>query len=237
VVEFLERIMTHSAIAISQEETPTAWYRQVAAVFFRHGYLKGVGTTVFITLFFNLYFYFLKNPAFPITVMPLTWLDHQIELQPLALPIYLSMWVYVSLAPALLATRRELGFYALAIAATCLAGLLTFYFWPTTVPAALVDWTRYPELDFLKTIDASGNACPSLHVAAAVFSGIWLHHLLRRYGGPLWILSLNWAWCIGIVYSTMAIRQHVALDVLGGLLLGLPAAWLSLRYRGVVQAQ
>jgi membrane-associated phospholipid phosphatase len=236
VVDFLERIMTHSGIAICQEETPTAWYRQVAAVFFRHGYLKGVGTTVFITLFFNLYFYFLKNPAFPITVMPLTWLDHQIELQPLALPIYLSMWVYVSLAPALLATRRELGFYALAIAATCLAGLLTFYFWPTTVPAALVDWTRYPELDFLKTIDASGNACPSLHVAAAVFSGVWLHHLLRRYGGPLWILSLNWAWCIGIVYSTMAIRQHVALDVLGGLLLGLAAAWLSLRYRGVAKA-
>ena len=31
--------------------------------------------------------------------------------------------------------------------------------------------------DFLKSMDASGNACPSLHVATAVFSGIWLHHL------------------------------------------------------------
>lgn len=227
--------MTHSAIAIGQGEAPTAWHRQMAAVFFRHVYLKGIGTTVFITLFFNAYFYLLKNPAYPITVMPFTWFDGLIAVQPLALPVYVSMWVYVSLPPALLATRRELWFYAIAIAATCLAGLLVFYFWPTAVPAADVDWTQFPELGFLKNIDASGNACPSLHVATAVFSGVWLHHLLRRFGGPLWILSVNWAWCIGIVYSTMATRQHVAIDVLGGLALGLLAAWLSLRYRLAAQ--
>jgi len=227
--------MTRSAIAIGQEETPTAWHRQVAAVLFRHVYLKAIGTTVFITLFFNAYFYLLKNPAHPITIMPFTWFDGLIAVQPLALPIYVSMWVYVSLPPALLATRRELWFYGAAIAATCLAGLLVFYWWPTAVPAADVDWTRFPELDFLKNIDASGNACPSLHVATAVFSGVWLHHLLRRFGGPLWILSFNWAWCIGIVYSTMATRQHVALDVLGGLALGLLAAWLSLRHRLATQ--
>ncbi|HXE37789.1 MAG TPA: phosphatase PAP2 family protein [Azonexus sp.] len=229
--------MTRPAIAIDRQETPTAWHRQVASVFFRHIYLKGIGTTVFITLFFNLYFYLLRNPAYPITVMPFTWLDRLITVQPLAMPIYVSMWIYVSLPPALLATRRELWFYGEAIAVTCLAGLLAFYFWPTAVPVATVDWTRFPELDFLKNIDASGNACPSLHVATAVFSGVWLHHLLRRFGGPLWILAINWTWCIGIVYSTMAIRQHVALDVLGGLALGLPAAWLSLRYRAAAQGE
>ncbi|MBI2277891.1 MAG: phosphatase PAP2 family protein [Dechloromonas sp.] len=227
--------MKRSAIAIPQEETQAAWHRLVAAVLFRHVYLKGIGTTVFITLFFNAYFYLLKNPAYPITVMPFTWFDGLIAVQPLALPIYVSMWVYVSLPPALLATRRELWFYGAAIAATCLGGLLVFYWWPTAVPAADVDWTQFPELDFLKNIDASGNACPSLHVATAVFSGVWLHHLLRRFGGPWWILSVNWTWCIGIVYSTMATRQHVALDVLGGLVLGLLAAWLSLRHRLVPQ--
>lgn len=227
----------HSAIAIDQQETQTGWHRQVATVFFRHVYLKGIGTTVFITLFFNLYFYLLNNPAYPVAVMPLIWLDRLIDVQPLALPVYISMWVYVSLPPALLATRRELCFYALAIAATCLAGLLAFYFWPTAVPVATADLARFPELDFLKNIDASGNACPSLHVATAVFSGVWLHHLLHRFGGPWWLLSLNWAWCIGIAYSTMAIRQHVALDVLGGLVLGLLTAWLSLRYRALARAQ
>ena len=41
-------------------------------------------------------------------VMPVIWLDRLIGFQPQALPIYLSMWVYVSLPPALLSTRREL---------------------------------------------------------------------------------------------------------------------------------
>lgn len=210
---------------------PAPWRRQMAVVLSRHVYFKSIGTTVFITLFFNAYFYLLKNPAYPITVMPFTWFDSQIGFQPLALPFYLSMWVYVSLPPALLATRRELSLYGMAIGATCLAGLIAFYFWPTAVPAANIDWTLHPEMGFLKSIDAAGNACPSLHVATAVFSGVWLHHLLRRLDGPLWIHAMNWTWCIGIVYSTLATRQHVFLDVLGGLLLGLLGAWLSLRQR------
>jgi membrane-associated phospholipid phosphatase len=141
------------------------------------------------------------------------------------------LWVYVSLPPALLATRRELYAYGISMAGTCLAGLSVFYFWPTAVPAANIDWAQYPGVDFLKSMDASGNACPSLHVATAVFSGIWLHHLLRRLGAPPWIRIFNWVWCIGIVYSALATRQHVAVDVLAGLALGVLAAFLSLRHR------
>jgi membrane-associated phospholipid phosphatase len=83
---------------------------------------------------------------------------------------------------------------------------------------------------FLKNVDAAGNAFPSLHVATAIFSGIWLDHLLRRFGAPLWSRLFNWMWCIGIIYSTLATRQHVAVDVWGGLVLGGGAAWLSLRH-------
>jgi membrane-associated phospholipid phosphatase len=167
--------------------------------------------------------------------MPITLLDRLIGFQPQALPMYLSLWVYVSLPPLLLATRRELYDYGLAMAGTCLAGLFVFYFWPTAVPVAHIDWTQYPDVDFLKSMDASGNACPSLHVATAVFSAIWLNHLLRHFGVPQWIFLFNWTWCIGIVYSTLATRQHVAVDVLAGLLLGALGAYLSLRYRvGVI---
>jgi len=218
-------------LSLNENSLQIPWYRQVAAVIPRYWYLKSVGTMLFIGLFFGAYFYLLKNPAYPTTVMPITWLDRLIGFQPSALPIYLSLWVYVSLPPALLATRRELYGYGMAMAGACLAGLIVFYFWPTAVPAANIDWARYPDVDFLKSMDAAGNACPSLHVTTAVFSGIWLHHLLRRFGAPLWILSINWTWCIGIVYSTMATRQHVAVDVLAGLALGVLAAYLSLRQR------
>jgi len=187
---------------------------------------------LFIGLFFGGYFYVLKAPAYATTIMPFTFLDHFISFQPWAMSVYVSLWVYVSLPPALLATRRELYGYAMAMAGTCLAALTVFLFWPTAVPAANIDWARYPDVEFLKNIDASGNAFPSLHVATAIFSGIWLHHLLRRFGAPQWILIFNWVWCIGIIYSTLATRQHVAVDVLAGLVLGVSAAYLSLRHRG-----
>jgi membrane-associated phospholipid phosphatase len=199
--------------------------------------LKGIGTVLYIGAFFGAYFYVLKNPAYPITVMPVTGLDRLIGFQPLAMPLYVSLWVYVSLPPALLATRRELHTYASAMAVTCVAALTTFYFWPTTVPVADIDWALYKNysgyagVDFLKTLDASGNAFPSLHVATAVFSGVWLHHLLRRFSVPRWVLLANWMWCIGIVYSTLATRQHVAVDILGGVVLGVLASCLSLRHR------
>jgi membrane-associated phospholipid phosphatase len=216
---------------LNENSQQTPWYRQAAAVISSHVVLKSIGTTLFISLFFGAYFHLLKQPAYPTTVMPITLLDRLIGFQPLALPMYLSLWVYVSLPPALLATPRELYGYAMAMLGACLAGLIAFYFWPTVVPPANIDWTQYPDVAFLKSMDASGNACPSLHVTTAVFSGIWLHHLLRRFGAPPWILIFNWVWCIGIVYSALATRQHVAVDVLAGLVLGVLAATLSLRHR------
>jgi len=216
---------------MSEDSRQTPWYRQVAADMSRHILMKGIGTTLFISLFFAAYFYLLKGAAYPVAVMPIIFLDRLVGFQPMALLLYVSLWFYVSLPPALLATRRELYGYGLAMAGTCLAGLLVFYFWPTVVPVADIDWSQYPEVDFLKSIDAAGNACPSLHVATAVFSAVWLHHLLRRFGAPLWMIILNWMWCVGIVYSTMATRQHVAVDVFAGLGLGMSAAYLSLRYR------
>jgi membrane-associated phospholipid phosphatase len=212
--------------AVSSKSNPR-WYRLAARLLLKHTLHKSLGTMLFISLFFAPYFQLLKNPAYPITVMPVLWLDRLIPFQPLALPVYLSLWVYVSLPPALLATPRELFRYGLVMAYTCLTSLTIFYFWPTAAPVANIDWAQYRYVDLLKNLDASGNACPSLHVATAVFSGIWLYRLLRSFGAPLWILLINWSWCIGILYSTIAIRQHVAVDVLAGVALGVLAAWVS----------
>lgn len=213
------------------DDPASPWYARVIAAVHAHLWLKAIGTPMFIAIFFGAYFYLLKYPAHPVTVMPTVWLDRVIDFEPRALPVYLSLWVYVSLAPALLVTRRELSRYTVWIALTCLIGLAFFYFWPTAVPSPEIDWTQYPEVHFLKNMDAAGNAFPSLHVATAVFSGYWLHHLLRRLRSPRWLLAVNALWGAGIIYSTMATRQHVAIDVLGGLLLGGACAYLSLRKR------
>jgi hypothetical protein len=203
----------------------------VAAAFWPDIVLKCIGTMLFIGLFFCAYFFVLYKPAYPATVMPLIGLDRLIGFQPLSLPLYLSLWVYVSIPPLLQESRRELYGYGMAMAATCLAGLAIFYFWPTVVPAANVDRAAYPGMSILSGVDAPGNACPSLHVATAVFSGIWLHRMLRRYGAPPWVIVLNGAWCIGIAISAVATLQHVAVDALGGLALGATASCLSPRRR------
>lgn len=216
---------------MSEHQPQRPWYHQVAQAFAQHKYLKGIGTMLFIALFFGAYFYLLKRPAYPITVMPVTWLDRMISFQPLAMPIYLSLWVYVSLPPALLASRREIFHYGVAISITCLTGLIVFYFWPSAVPMGKIDWALHPNIHFLKSIDTAGNAFPSLHVATAVFSCIWLHHLLRRFNAPRWLMGLNILWGFGILYSTLATRQHVAVDVYAGILLGGVAATLSLLHQ------
>ncbi len=158
--------------------------------------------------------------------MPLTGLDRWISFQPAALALYVSLWFYVPLAPGLIVDKRELIRYYRAMLGLALAGLAVFFFWPTSIPRPDIDWARHPAFAELKTVDSSGNACPSLHVAFAIFSAIWLDRLLRRMGRHPGLRVLSWCWCAGILYSTIATRQHVAIDVVAGAALGVVGAVL-----------
>jgi membrane-associated phospholipid phosphatase len=191
---------------------------------------KVIGLTFGMALFFAAYFWVLHHPQFPVTTMPFTVVDRLIPFQPKTLLVYLSLWFYMSLVPALLIERRELVAYALAAAGISVIGLGIFLRWPTTVDWADADWSQYPAFAFLKAVDASGNACPSLHVAFAVFTAILLGRLLRQMGAGRSVYALNWLWCVGILYSTVAIRQHVVLDVLAGTGVGAVGAGVLLRW-------
>ena len=116
------------------------------------------------------------------------------------------------------------------MAGLCLLSLGIFWLFPTAVPAAGIDWSLYPQMAIIKNADASGNACPSLHVAAAVFSGLWLDRVFRSVGAPTVVRYLNCLQCLAILWSTVATRQHVMLDVLAGTAVGTVFAVLSLRH-------
>ena len=182
-------------------------------------------------LFFAGYFYLLRHPARPVVVMPLTAIDRWIEFQAWALWPYISLWVYVALPPALLPSARELIRYGWWIGGLCIAGLACFYFWPTSVPRQIVAMGSHTGFDLLRGVDAAGNACPSLHVAAAAFSALWLERLLRELAQPRWLRVANPLWFVLIVWSTLAIKQHVWWDVAAGLALALAIAVPSLRGR------
>jgi membrane-associated phospholipid phosphatase len=139
--------------------------------------------------------------------------------------------VYVGVAPGLQRTFVELVVYGLWAAALCATGLLLFYLWPTAVPPLAIDVSGLPGFETLKGVDAAGNACPSMHVAIAMFSAVWIEALLRQARVPAALRVLNVAWFAAIVWSTLAVKQHVVLDVVAGALLGLAFALPSLRWR------
>jgi hypothetical protein len=185
-------------------------------------WLKFLGITALISIFFVAYFLLLRFPLFGVTVMPITAVDRLIAFQPAAIGLYFSLWFYVSIPPALLRTRSEVYAYGWISGAMAVFALLIFLFWPTSIPPTTgIDWSLHSGFATLKRVDASQNACPSLHVAFAVFSGVWLERIIRQMRAGAAVRAVNAAWCIGIVYSTMATRQHVAIDVVAGAALGL----------------
>jgi hypothetical protein len=196
-------------------------------------WLKAVGTTAFMWLFFLAYFHLLRHPTQAPIVMPLTSIDRWITFQPWALWPYVSLWFYVALPPSLLVGFRSLLAYGLWIGALCIAGLACFYFWPTAVPRQTLSTEGLMGFDLLRGVDAAGNACPSLHVAAATFTALWLHRMLHALELPAWLRGANALWYALIVWSTLATRQHVWWDVVAGLVLALLFTPPSLRWVGV----
>ncbi|MGH8372901.1 MAG: phosphatase PAP2 family protein [Gammaproteobacteria bacterium] len=213
---------------MTEPDQHAIWWQQAIARFKSHWLLKMLGTTTSVTGFMCVYFLLLRHPVYPVTMMPLTTLDRLIGFQPWSLIPYATLWLYISLVPALLDLRRELVPYLSAVTLLSLIGFAIFFFWPTAIPKPGIDWTQHPSIEFLKTIDTSGNACPSLHVAFAVLTALWLHRLLRQIGAPLLPRVLNICWCIVIAWSTLATKQHVALDLETGAILGLAVAMLHL---------
>ena len=215
-----ELVAVAAVAACAAGQARAAWRLELRRRIRTRPVAKGLATTLGISAFFIAYFWVLHHPFSVPTFMPVTALDRLIAFEPGALPLYFSLWLYVGLAPALLDSGRALATYGLATLAISVIGLGIFMAWPTAVPPAAIDWSLHPSIEFLKGVDLAANACPSLHVAFAVFTGICLDRLLRDMRSRHWPLALNWAWCIGILYSTLATRQHVALDVLAGTALG-----------------
>ncbi len=204
----------------------THWFSEVSKRLMHLWFYKATGTALFTAIFFYSYFAVLESPIYPVTIMATTAVDDWIAFWPPAFYIYASLWLYTALMPALQPNLLRLMGYGCGIGLLCLTGLVVFVFFPTAVPFSSTDWLTAPSLSLLRKIDLSGNACPSLHVATAIFTGLCLQRTLSSLVCPRWLLVANWVWCVLIVYSTMAIKQHVMWDVLAGILLALVFGWL-----------
>jgi membrane-associated phospholipid phosphatase len=181
--------------------------------------LKMLANLSGIAVFFYAYFWVMRHPLSAATAIPVTWIDDLVPFSPQAFFLYASLWVYVALGSVFTKDGRDLAAWAAACFAMIVIGLGIFMALPTKVPDFAIDWSQYPSLEFLKAVDASGNALPSLHAAFAVFTAVVLHGQLTAIHAPRVLLACNVLWCLGIVYSAVATRQHLALDVVAGAVL------------------
>lgn len=210
------------------------WQKECWRRLVTHWHFKCIATASFMAAFFYAYFAILHAPMYPVMIMETTRVDDWIPFWPQAFYLYASLWFYTSLVPALQPNMSRLFIYGVGIGLLCITGLVIFVFYPTAVPFASADWFNDPALVILRELDMTGNAFPSLHVASAIFSAICLHRQLNFIGCPRWLKSTSWMWCVSIVYSTLAIKQHVFWDALAGLILGVIVAFFYHKFEIIV---
>ncbi len=213
-----------------QRNDEVAWHHQLTSRLLLHWRYKLIAGAVLSIGFYLGYFLILYFPVFPVTEMPVTAIDRLIGFWSTSLLMYITLWPYILLGAWLLSDKRELITYVRALGGLGIAGLLVFFFWPTSVPRPDIDLTLYPSFTMLVALDEPRNVFPSLHAAFAVFTAICIGRLLRELGERGLFRFLSWCWCVAILYSALATKQHLAIDLLGGTVLGVAWAVAYLRY-------
>jgi membrane-associated phospholipid phosphatase len=142
----------------------------------------------------------------------MTPLDAAIPFLPWTHVIYTSFF-YMLLVMAWQLDGREfvrmLG-AVLLVNVVCYLGFILFtahYPRPDVESIASPYWRE--EFRWMWSQDKPGNTFPSLHVAATVLGALRLRH---RRGGALWLV-----WAALVCVSTLTVKQHFIVDVLGGL--------------------
>ncbi|MDO5409198.1 MAG: phosphatase PAP2 family protein [Lachnospiraceae bacterium] len=112
-----------------------------------------------------------------------------------------------------------------------LACLIIFVLFPTTntrpelVGNDFFTWC----MRFLYQVDAPTNLFPSIHCMTSWFCYIGIRN---KKGIPLWYQRFSGIMAIAVFISTLALRQHVLIDVIAGVVLAQLTYYISQRTEG-----
>lgn len=161
-----------------------------------------------------------RYPVFAALVLKQTWLDCSIPFKPEAIYLYESLCLLIPIAPWLMRSADRLKRYSLGLVLMDLIGGAFFLFLPTAVmrPQAIHDSNALYGL--VVALDANSNAFPSLHVAYALFHCAWCQVMFCT-GKRKVLRYFFWCWALGIIASTLVVKQHYVIDCIGGAVLGL----------------
>ena len=180
-----------------------------------------LGLVLIFNLWYSLpYFVLQRFPIFPVKIVKATPLDRLIHFDDGAVWLYLSLFLFIPVAPFLMASASQLRQYTMGLGLIALISHLSFFFYPTAIVRPDVEHVNWA-YRLMLGVDRTLNASPSLHASLALFSALCCERLLLQLRQPWGWRSLLWVWTLAILWSTLATKQHVILDLVGGGLVGL----------------
>ena len=103
-----------------------------------------------------------------------------------------------------------------------------FLFFPVAAPPRLDHTGNHPSMIIISAYDGSFNCFPSLHAAFLFYMAALGWRLFGTVVRPIEV-GLCVIWGTGILYATIAIRQHYVLDLVAGAAVGCLSYWLAWR--------
>jgi len=188
-----------------------------------------LGVTVIVSVgFWSLYLSLSRHAFFPVHTLPMTWLDDWAGFRPHPWAwIYESIFLLTGIAPWLIVSREDLRRYIIGFTFLSVVSFVTFALFPVASPRP-VHLKASGFLIFITQVDGPLNAFPSLHAGCLIYNLA----LVRRLFGPRLVPLVAVAlliWAGLILFATLATKQHYALDLLAGGLLGWAADQLAWR--------
>jgi membrane-associated phospholipid phosphatase len=183
-------------------------------------------TVILNICFWGFYLFLSRHALFPVHRLPMTWLDKWSGFQPYPWAwIYESNFLITGLTPWLMSSREELRRYTIGFVLLSGLSFMIFALFPVVSPRP-ANLEEYATLLFITRVDGPLNAFPSLHAGFLVYAIALARRLFGRRLNPV-LLAMLLVWGMLILYATLATKQHYALDLLAGGLLGWAADWFA----------
>lgn len=133
--------------------------------------------------------------------------------------LYISFFFYIYLS-FLIVKKEQAIQLSILIPASAFFASVFYYFFPTTIVGVSQVFTSDVVTDFLYKImnshDTHNNCLPSLHGAISVICGYYLIKNSKSY-----LIKLCYVvWGLAICWSAIAIRQHLSVDIIAGIIYG-----------------
>lgn len=148
------------------------------------------------------------------------WLDEKIPFLPWTITIYLGCYLFWAVN-YVIASRQKKELAYRFLSADIFAKLICLFFFlllPTTNVRPVIEGNTifHTAMQFLYQIDAADNLFPSIHCLTSWFCYIAVRDNEKI---PKWYRRVSLGIAVAICISTLTTKQHVLVDVAGGILL------------------